>query len=88
MTWANWKARTTGRCSGFRRGTAAAKDMREHIGTAFWRRQNDGMLYVWDRRDVLRAYNFVNNRFVTTPAARECDSARDDWWSQRFGQRL
>jgi hypothetical protein len=24
---------------------------------------------VWDRRDVLRAYNFVNKRFVTTPAA-------------------
>jgi hypothetical protein len=27
------------------------------------------VLYVWDRRDVLRAYNFVNNRFVTTPAS-------------------
>jgi hypothetical protein len=27
------------------------------------------VLYVWDRRDVLRAFNFVNNRFVTTAAA-------------------
>ena len=27
------------------------------------------MLYVWDKSDVLRAFHFVNNRFVTTPAA-------------------
>jgi hypothetical protein len=45
------------------------KDCAQTLGTAFWRRQNDGVLYVWDRRDVLRAYNFVNARFVTTPAA-------------------
>jgi len=24
---------------------------------------------VWDRRDVLRAYNFAKKRFVTTPSA-------------------
>jgi len=45
------------------------KDCAQTLGTAFWRRQHDGMLYVWDRQDVLRAYHFVNNRFVTTPAA-------------------
>ena len=45
------------------------KDCAQTLGTAFWGRENDGVLYVWDRRDVLRAYNFVNNRFVTTPAA-------------------
>ena len=45
------------------------QDCAQTLGTAFWRRQNDGVLYVWDRRDVLRAYHFVNNRFVTTPAA-------------------
>src|SRR5207237_6571358 len=45
------------------------KDCAQTLGTAFWSRQNDGMLYVWDRRDVLRAYRFVNGRFVTTPAA-------------------
>jgi hypothetical protein len=45
------------------------QDCAQTLGTAFWRRQNDGMLYVWDRRDVLRAYHFVNDRFVTTPAA-------------------
>ena len=45
------------------------KDCAQTLGTAFWSRQNDGVLYVWDRGDVLRAYNFVNNRFVTTPAA-------------------
>lgn len=44
-------------------------DCANTLGTAFWRRENDGVLYVWDRRDALRAYNFVNNRFVTTPAA-------------------
>ena len=45
------------------------KDCAQTLGTAFWRRQHDGVLYVWDRGDVLRAYNFMNNRFVTTPAA-------------------
>jgi hypothetical protein len=45
------------------------KDCANTLGTAFWGRTNDGVLYVWDRRDALRAYNFVNNRFVTTPAA-------------------
>jgi len=44
------------------------QDCAQTLGTAFWRRDNDGVLYVWDRRDVLRAYNFINNRFVTTPA--------------------
>ena len=45
------------------------KDCAQTLGTAFWARQHDGVLYVWDREDVLRAYNFVDNRFVTTPAA-------------------
>jgi hypothetical protein len=45
------------------------QDCAQTLGTAFWGRQKDGVLYVWDRRDVLRAYNFVDNRFVTTPAA-------------------
>src|SRR5439155_10986763 len=45
------------------------RDCAQTLATAFWRRRNDGVLYVWDRRDVLRAYNFVNDRFVTTPAA-------------------
>jgi hypothetical protein len=45
------------------------EDCAQTLGTAFWSRRNDSVLYVWDRRDVLRAYNFINNRFVTTPAA-------------------
>jgi hypothetical protein len=45
------------------------EDCAQTLGTAFWSRRNDGVLYVWDKRDVLRAYNFINNRFVTTPAA-------------------
>ena len=45
------------------------KDCAQTLGTAFWSRQDDGVLYVWDRGDVLRAFNFINNRFVTTPAA-------------------
>ncbi len=44
-------------------------DCAQTLGTAFWRREQDGVLYVWDRTDVLRAYDFVNNRFVTTPSA-------------------
>jgi hypothetical protein len=47
----------------------AKKDCAQTLGTAFWSRGNDGVLYVWDKGDVLRAYNFTNNRFVTTPAA-------------------
>ena len=54
----------------FRAGSGCGqKDCAQTLGTAFWRRQNDGVLYVWDRGDVLRAYNFLNNRFVTTPSA-------------------
>src|SRR5262245_56350806 len=45
------------------------KDCAQTLGTAFWRRGSDGVLYVWDRRDVLRAYHFRDKRFVTTPAA-------------------
>ena len=45
------------------------EDCAQTLGTAFWSRRNDGVLYVWDKGDVLRAYNFINNRFVTTPAA-------------------
>jgi hypothetical protein len=46
-------------------------DCAQTLGTAFWSRAGglDGMLYVWDRRDFLRAYRFNNatNRFVLTP---------------------
>jgi hypothetical protein len=45
------------------------KDCAQTLGTAFWARKNDGMLYVWDRNDVLNAYDFRNERFVTTPSA-------------------
>jgi hypothetical protein len=45
------------------------KDCAQTLGTAFWSRSPDGVLYVWDRGDVLRAYTFMNDRFVTTPSA-------------------
>jgi hypothetical protein len=45
------------------------KDCAQTLGTAFWARKDDGVLYVWDRNDVLKAYDFVNERFVTTPSA-------------------
>ena len=45
------------------------KDCAQTLGTAFWARKNDGVLYVWDRNDFLNAYDFVNDRFVTTPSA-------------------
>ena len=45
------------------------RDCANTLGTAFWRRDTDGMLYVWDRRDVLRAYRFVNDRFLMIPSA-------------------
>lgn len=47
----------------------APKDCAQTLGTAFWSRKNDGVLYVWDRNDVLYAYDFSNGRFVTKPAA-------------------
>ena len=45
------------------------KDCAQTLGTAFWARKNDGVLYAWDRNDFLNAYDFVNQRFVTTPSA-------------------
>jgi hypothetical protein len=45
------------------------KDCAQTLGTAFWARNNDGMLYVWDRIDALYAYDFKNQRFVETPSA-------------------
>jgi hypothetical protein len=45
------------------------KDCAQTLGTAFWGRKDDGVLYVWDRLDVLNAYDFVNQRFVATPSA-------------------
>ena len=40
----------------FQAGTVAARqDCANTLGTAFWRRENDGVLYVWDRRDVLQS---------------------------------
>jgi hypothetical protein len=45
------------------------KDCAQTLGTAFWARKNDGVLYVWDKNDFLNAYDFVKERFVTTPSA-------------------
>ena len=54
----------------FQAGTGCGqKDCAQTLGTAFWSLGRDGVLYVWDRGDVLRAYDFKDNRFVTTPAA-------------------
>ena len=64
------------------------EDCAQTLGTAFWSRRNDGVLYVWDKGDVLRAYNFINNRFVTTPAAVSAVQTRDDRRPHRFGEWL
>jgi hypothetical protein len=45
------------------------KDCAQTLGTAFWARKNDGVLYVWDKNDFLNAYDFVKARFVATPSA-------------------
>lgn len=45
------------------------KDCAQTLGTAFWARKDDGVLYVWDRLDALNAYDFLRERFVTTPSA-------------------
>jgi len=45
------------------------KDCAQTLGTAFWMRKGDGVLYVWDRTDALYAYDFVNGRFGTKPSA-------------------
>jgi hypothetical protein len=48
-------------------------DCAQNLGTAFWSRPTltESMLYVWDRRDFLRAYRFSNasQRFDTQAAA-------------------
>jgi hypothetical protein len=45
------------------------KDCAQTLGTAFWGRKDDGVLYVWDRLDALYAYDFKNQRFVTKASA-------------------
>jgi hypothetical protein len=45
-------------------------DCAQTLGTAFWAHFTGGTLYVWDRGDVLRAYPFANDRFVTLPSSR------------------
>ena len=64
------------------------KDCAQTLGTAFWARKNDGVLYVWDRNDVLNAYDFVNERFVTTPSAIEQGETGNERRADGVGQRL
>jgi len=44
-------------------------DCAQTLGTAFWAHSAGGTLYVWDRRDVLRAYRFANGLFETTASS-------------------
>ena len=40
-----------------------APDCAQSLGTAYWDRGSDGMLYVWDKTGVLRAYHFNGQTF-------------------------
>lgn len=44
-------------------------DCAQTLGTAFWSLGEEGMLYVWDRRDILRSYRFADGKFETTASA-------------------
>jgi List-Bact-rpt repeat protein len=43
----------------------AAPDCAQSLGTAYWDRGGDGMLYAWDKTAVLRAYHFDGDLFET-----------------------
>jgi len=43
----------------------AAPDCSQSLGTAYWDRGSDGMLYAWDKTGVLRAYHFNGQIFDT-----------------------
>jgi hypothetical protein len=43
-----------------------APDCSQSLGTAYWDRGGDGMLYVWDKTGVLRAYHFNGQTFDTS----------------------
>jgi len=45
------------------------RDCSQTLGTAYWGRQASGTLYVWDKADVLRAYEFIDSRFEIEPSA-------------------
>lgn len=45
------------------------KDCAQTLGTAFFGTEKSGKLFVWDRLDVLYAYDMVNGKFVTKPSA-------------------
>lgn len=44
-------------------------DCAQTLSTTFWNRAPNPMLFVWDRRDVLRAFRFGGSSFQTTPAS-------------------
>lgn len=41
----------------------------QSVGTAYWDGGADGVLYIWDRNDTLRAYRFRERHFETAPQA-------------------
>ena len=41
----------------------------QHLGAAYWNLGSEGMLYIWDRRDILRAFRFHDQRLETKAAA-------------------
>ena len=41
-------------------------DCSQTLGTAYWDRSSDGVLYVWDKTGVLRAFHFNGQTFDTT----------------------
>lgn len=43
----------------------AAPDCAQSLGTAYWDRGGDGVLYVWDKTGVLRAFHFNGQVFDT-----------------------
>ena len=56
-------------------GGCGLTDCAQTLGTAFWSQGSNGMLYVWDRRDHLRAYSFANGTFVTSATEGRVQSA-------------
>ncbi|MFM2124694.1 MAG: hypothetical protein RL328_1145 [Acidobacteriota bacterium] len=56
------------------------QDCAQTLGTAFWSHpgaaNGDGTLYVWDKKDVLRAYPFSQQRFDTNPSSASSPSLK------------
>ena len=64
------------------------KDCAQTLGTAFWARKNDGVLYVWDRNDVPERLRFRERALRYNALGRQQGETGNERRADGVGQRL